>query len=126
VSYCQSGLTGTPILAENVVTAKENVQPYNSEELIWIIPSENIKADYNYIQFKQENSSVDWKGIAFTEFIKTDGKPFIQINFNSAAKDLCFDFRLIRVEQSKVTKIWNLTPSACYSFSSGVATKIGR
>ena len=126
ISYCQSGLTGTPILAENVVTATENVQPYNSEELIWIIPSENIKADYNYIQFKQGNSSVDWKGIAFAEFKKTDGKPFVQINFNSAAKDLCFDFRLIKVEQSKVTKIWNLTPSACYSFSSGVATKIGR
>ena len=126
ISYCQSGLTGSPILAENVVTATENVQPYNSEELIWIIPSENIKADYNYVQFKQGNSTGDWKGITFGEFKKADGKPFIQINFNAAAKDLCFDFRLIKVEQSKVTKIWNLTPSACYSFSSGVATKIGR
>jgi serine/threonine protein kinase len=126
ISYCQSGLTGTPILSENTVIANENVQPYNSEELIWIIPSENIKADFNYIQFKQVNSSIGWKGIAFAEFKKTDGKPFLQINFNSAAKDLCFDFRLIKVEQSKVTKIWNLTPSACYSFSSGVATKIGR
>jgi serine/threonine protein kinase len=126
ISYCQSGLTGTPILAENVVIENESVQPYNSEELIWIIPSENIKADYNYIQFKQGNASADWKGIAFAEFKKTDSKPFIQINFNSAAKDLCFDFRLIKVEQSKVTKIWNLTPSACYSFTSGVATKIVR
>lgn len=126
VSYCQSGLTGTPILAENVITANESVQPYNSEELIWIIPSENIKADYNYIQFKQVNASSDWKGIAFAEFKKADGKSFVQINFNSAAKDLCFDFRLIKVEQSKVTKIWNLTPSACYSFSGGVANKINR
>jgi serine/threonine protein kinase len=126
ISYCQSGLTGTPILAENVVTANESVQPYNSEELIWIIPSENIKADYNYVQFKQGNSSADWRGISFAEYKKDEGKSFIQINFNSAAKDLCFDFRLIKVEQSKVTKIWNLTPSACYSFSGGVATKIGR
>ena len=126
ISYCQSGLTGTPILADNVVTANESVQPYNSEELIWIIPSENIKAEYNYIQFNQVNASIDWKGIAFAEFKKTDGKSFIQINFNSAAKDLCFDFRLIKVEQSKVTKIWNLTPSACYSFSGGVANRINR
>jgi TPR repeat protein len=126
ISYCQSGLTGTPILAENVVTEIEGVQPYNSDELIWIIPSENIKADYNYVQFKQGNSTGVWKGIAYTEFKKTDGKPWIQVTFNSAAKDLCFDFRLIKVEERKVTKIWNLIPSACYSFSSGVATKIGR
>ena len=126
ISYCQSGLTGTPIVADNVVINIENIQPYNSEELIWIIPSENIKADFNYVQFKQVGSTGDWKGIAFAEFKKADSKPFIQINFNSAAKDLCFDFRLIKVEQSKVTKIWNLSPSNCYSFSNGVATRIER
>lgn len=126
ISYCQSGLTGTPIVADKVVISTESVQPYNSEELIWIIPSENIKADFNYIQFKQVGSSGDWKGIAFSEFKKADSKPFIQINFNSAAKDLCFDFRLIKVEQSKVTKIWNLSPSNCYSFNNGVATRIVR
>jgi serine/threonine protein kinase len=126
ISYCQSGLTGTPIVADNVITATENVQPYNSEELIWIIPSESIKADFNYVQFKQVGSNGEWKGIVFSEFKKADSKPFIQVNFNSAAKDLCFDFRLIKVEQSKVTKIWNLSPSNCYSFNNGVATKIGR
>jgi serine/threonine protein kinase len=125
-SYCQSGLTGTPIVAEDVKMADESVRPYNSEELVWIIPSENIKADFNYIQFKQVGSSNEWKGIAFSEFKKEGSKPFIQINFNSAAKDLCFDFRLIKVEQSKVTKIWNLSPSNCYRFNNGVATKIER
>ncbi len=126
VSYCQSGLTGTPIVSDNVVTANENSQPFNSEELVWVIPAENIKADYNYVQFKQVGTNGDWKGIAFSEFKKADSKPFIQVNFNTAAKDLCFDFRLIKVEQSKVTKIWNLLPSNCYSYNNGVATKIGR
>lgn len=126
LSYCQSGLTGTPVLADNVITASESVQPYNTEELVWIIPSENIKADFNYVQFKQVGTSNDWKGIVFSEFKKADSKPFIQINFNSAAKDLCFDFRLIKVEASRVTKIFNLSPSNCYSFTNGVATRIGR
>jgi hypothetical protein len=93
---------------------------------VWIIPSENIKADFNYVQFKQVGTSNDWKGIVFNEFKKADSKPFIQINFNSAAKDLCFDFRLIKVEASRVTKIFNLSPSNCYSFTNGVATRIGR
>jgi serine/threonine protein kinase len=126
LNYCQSGLTGTPILSDNVVSGEENSQPFNSEELIWVLPAENLKADFNYVQFKVVGSSDGWKGISFAEFKKSDGKPFLQVNFNSAAKDKCIDFRLIKVEQSKVTKIWNLNPSNCYSWNNGNATKIVR
>ena len=126
VAYCQSGLTGTPILSDNVIKGTQDSRPYNSEALRWIIPRESINADYNYVQFKQVGGTVDWKGIAFTEKPSTNDKPWIEVFFNSAAKDLCIDFRLIKVEDSKVTKIWDLLPSNCYSFSSGVATKIGR
>jgi len=126
VAYCQSGLTGAPILSDNVIKGTQESRPYNSEALRWIIPRELINADYNYVQFKQVGGTADWKGIAFTEKPSTNDKPWIEVFFSSAAKDLCIDFRLIKVEDSKVTKIWDLLPSNCYSFSSGVATKIGR
>jgi tetratricopeptide (TPR) repeat protein len=127
VSYCQSGLTGTPILANDVVMSEQSVRPYNSGDLTWIIPSENITADYNYVQFKQIKTDSLWKGISFANFAEPDGKkPWIQVTFNSPAKDLCFDFRLIKVEQSKVTKIWTLLPSNCYTYNNGIATRIER
>ncbi|CAB4833407.1 unannotated protein [freshwater metagenome] len=126
VAYCQSGLTGAPILSDNVIRGTQDSRPYNSEALKWIIPRESINADYNYVQFKQVGGTADWKGIAFTEKPSTNDKPWIEVIFSSAAKDLCIDFRLIKVEDSKVTKIWDLLPSNCYSFSSGVATRIGR
>lgn len=126
VAYCQSGLTGAPILSDNVIRETLDSRPYNSEALRWIIPKESINADYNYVQFKQVGGTADWKGIAFTENPSTNDKPWIEVYFNSAAKDLCFDFRLIKVENSKVTNIWDLLPSNCYSFNNGVATKIGR
>lgn len=126
VAYCQSGLTGAPILSDNVIRGTQDSRPYNSEALKWIIPRESINADYNYVQFKQVGGNADWKGIAFTEKPSTNDKPWIEVIFSSAAKDLCIDFRLIKVEDSKVTKIWDLLPSNCYSFSSGVATRIGR
>jgi hypothetical protein len=126
VSYCQSGLTGTPVVSNNVARGTQASQPYNSDALRWIIPRESIDADFNYVQFKQVNGASDWKGISFTEKPSTTNKPWIEVVFNSAAKDLCIDFRLIKVENSRVTKIWDLLPSNCYSYSGGIATKIGR
>lgn len=124
ITYCQSGLTGTPIISEKVTKETQDAQPYNSEALRWIIPSESINADFNYVQFKQVGGTADWRGISFTENPSTNNKPWIEVFFNSAAKDLCFDFRLIKVEDSKVTKIWDLLPSHCYRFDGDVATRI--
>ena len=126
VNFCQSGLTGAPVLSENVVTSTQASQPYNSEALRWIIPKESINADFNYVQFKQVGGKVDWNGISFKEYPSNNNKPWIEIYFNSAANGLCFDFRLIKVEQSKVTKIWNLLPSNCYSYEGGKATLVNR
>jgi serine/threonine protein kinase len=126
VAYCQSGLTGAPVISDNVIKGTQDSRPYNSEALRWIIPRESINADYNYVQFKQVGGTADWKGISFTEKPSTNDKPWIEVFFSSAAKDLCIDFRLIKVEDSRVTKIWDLLSSNCYSYSGGVATKIVR
>jgi serine/threonine protein kinase len=124
VAYCQSGLTGAPVISSNVVKSTIDVQPYNSETLRWIIPTETIKADFNYVQFRQVGGTLDWKGISFTEKSSTNNKPWIEVYFNSAAKDLCFDFRLIKVVDSKVIEIWDLQPSSCYRFNGDVVTKV--
>ncbi len=126
VNYCQSGLTGRPVLSENVVTYTQPSRPFNSEALRWIIAKESIDADFNYVQFKQVGGKVDWNGISFKEYPSGNDKPWIEVYFNSAASGLCFDFRLVKVEQAKVTKIWNLLPSNCYSFENGKGTLIER
>jgi hypothetical protein len=109
-----------------VIKETQDSQPYNSEALRWIIPRESINADFNYVQFKQVGGTADWRGISFAEKPSTNNKPWIEVFFSSAAKDLCFDFRLIKVEDSKVTKIWDLQPSNCYRFNGDVATRINR
>ena len=126
IAYCQSGLTGAPVISDNVIKGTQDSRPYNSEALRWIIPRESINADYNYVQFKQVGGTADWKGISFAEKPSTNDKPWIEVFFSSAAKDLCIDFRLIKVEDSKVTKIWDLLPSNCYRFNGDVATKVNR
>jgi TPR repeat protein len=126
IAYCQSGLTGAPIISDKVIKETQDSQPYNSEALRWIIPRESINADFNYVQFKQVGGTADWRGISFAEKPSTNNKPWIEVFFSSAAKDLCFDFRLIKVEDSKVTKIWDLQPSNCYRFNGDVATRINR
>lgn len=126
LAYCQSGLTGAPVISDKVTKGTQDSQPYNSEALRWIIPRESINADFNYVQFKQVGGTADWKGISFVEKPSTNNKPWIEVFFSSAAKDLCIDFRLIKVEDSKVTKIWDLLPSNCYRFDGDVATRINR
>jgi len=125
-AYCQSGLTGAPVISDNVIKGTQDSQPYNSEALRWIIPRESINADFNYVQFKQVGGTADWKGISFAEKPSNNNKPWIEVFFSSAAKDLCIDFRLIKVEDSRVTKIWDLQPSNCYRFNGDIATKVNR
>lgn len=100
------------------------VTPYNSEALRWIIPSENINVDYNFVQFKISRTDNPWRGISYVFKESSDNRPWLDIVFNSAATDKCIDFRLIKVEKGLVTKIWTLTESNCYSFSTGTAVRL--
>ena len=124
VNYCQSGNTGSPPLSENLTTEKIAVRPYNSEALVWIIPRENISVDFNFVQYKIFNTDNIWRGISYKEKNSNDNKPWLEVVFNPAGIDKCFDFRLIRVEKGLVSKIWNLDPSGCVSFSSGAPVQI--
>jgi serine/threonine protein kinase len=124
VNYCQSGNNGSPPLSETLITEVISVRPYNSEALVWIIPRENISADFNFLQYKILNTDNIWRGITYTEKNSNDNKPWLEVVFSSAGVDKCFDFRLIKVEKGAVSKIWNLDPSSCYSFSSGTPVRI--
>jgi serine/threonine protein kinase len=124
VNYCQSGNTGSPPLSENLTTEKIAVRPYNPEALVWIIPRENISVDFNFVQYKIFNTDNIWRGISYKEKNSNDNKPWLEVVFNPAGIDKCFDFRLIKVEKGLVSKIWNLDPSGCVSFSSGAPVQI--
>jgi len=124
VNYCQSGSTGSPPLSENLVTEAISVRPYNSEALVWIIPREDINVDFNFLQYKIFNTDNIWRGITYKEKNTNTNKPWLEVVFSPAGVDKCFDFRLIKVEKGLVSKIWNLDPSGCVSFSSGAPVRI--
>jgi TPR repeat protein len=124
INYCQAGLSGAPPISDNVINEILAVTPYNSEALRWIIPSENINVDYNFLQFKISRTDNPWRGISYVIKESSDNRPWLDIVFNSAASDKCIDFRLIKVEKGLVTKIWTLTESNCYSFSTGTAVRL--
>ena len=124
VNYCQSGNTGSPPLSENLITEIIAVRPYNSEALVWIIPKENISVDFNFVQYKIFNTDNIWRGISYKEKNSNDNKPWLEVVFSPAGVDKCFDFRLVKVEKGFVSKIWNLEPSSCASFSSGAPVRI--
>jgi serine/threonine protein kinase len=124
INYCQSGLTGAPPISDSVVNEILNVTPYNSEALRWIIPSENIDVDYNFLQFKISRTDNPWRGISYVFRESNDNRPWLDVIFSSAAVDKCIDFRLIKVEKGLVTKIWTLSESNCYSFSTGSPVRL--
>ena len=124
INYCQAGLSGAPPISDNVINETLNITPYNSEALRWTIPSENINVDYNFLQFKISRSDNPWRGISYVNQKSTDNRPWLDVVFNSAATDKCVDFRLIKVEKGLVTKIWTLTESNCYSFSTGTPVRL--
>ena len=124
INFCQSGLTGAPPVAENLISENLLIKPYNSESLKWIIPSEEINVDFNFVQFKLFGNDNKWQGISYSSKDSSTGQPWLEIIFTSAATDKCFDFRLIKIERGLVTKIWSLLPSGCYSYSTGSPVRL--
>jgi hypothetical protein len=76
------------------------------------------------VQYKIFNTDNIWRGISYKEKNSNDNKPWLEVVFSPAGVDKCFDFRLVKVEKGFVSKIWNLEPSSCASFSSGAPVRI--